>query len=150
MTYAHDVHDGPGDPDPSGAIDAHPFPGRSIIAASWIGNIVYAGTALPAAPAESVDLSGWNNLLWYFPIPPHGSTPCGGISSSPVVIGNTVYFTCNDGYLYALPTETGESLGGPIDPKLLIWQGKVNGSAGSGPPARSARPPRAPSRPVPA
>ena len=49
MTYAHDVPDGPGDPDPSGAIDAHPVPGRSIIAASWIGNIVYAGTALPAA-----------------------------------------------------------------------------------------------------
>lgn len=87
---------------------------------------------------DSVDLSGWNNMLWYYPVPEHEGHPCSGISSSPVVIGSTVYFECNDGYVYAIPTETGVNDGGPIDSKLLIWEGQVETAGGaSGSPENS-------------
>ena len=54
------------------------------------------------ASSDSVDLSGWNNLLWYYYVPSN-------VHSPPVVIGTTVYFVSDDGILYALDTETGES-----------------------------------------
>lgn len=63
----------------------------------------------PPASSDSVDLSGWNNLLWYYIVPDHSKGPCKGAHSPPTVIGSTVYFICDDGYLYALDTETGES-----------------------------------------
>ncbi len=73
------------------------------------------------ASSDSVDLSGWNNLLWYYVIDDH---KCTGVHSPPTVIGNTVYFTCDDGYLYALDTETGESKGRKTTQKP-IWTTKV-------------------------
>ena len=89
--------------------------------------------AFPAAAGDSVDLSGWNNLLWFYMVPAHtipGSdppqtVPCSGIHSSPVVIGSNVYFVCDDGYIYAYPAAPGETSGGPADPKLLVWEGTI-------------------------
>lgn len=70
---------------------------------------------------DAVDLSAWNNLLWYFIVPPHGgTTPCSGIHSSPVVIGGSVYFVCDDGVLMSIPTDTDESQGGQVK-NALIW-----------------------------
>ena len=59
------------------------------------------------ATSDSVDLSGWNNLLWYYVVP--DNLPCSGIHSSPVVIGNTVYIMTDEGTLISLDAETGES-----------------------------------------
>lgn len=73
------------------------------------------------ASSDAVDLSGWNNLLWYYVVDDHN---CSGIHSPPTVIGNTVYFTCDDGYLYALDTESGESRG-RLTSKKPIWTTKV-------------------------
>ncbi len=92
---------------------------------------------IPQAGNASVDLSGWNNLLWYYIVPPHESggtrVPCSGIHSSPVVIGNSVYFTCDDGYLYVLPAETGVTSGGQLL-ESPIWSEKITTSnvAGGG------------------
>lgn len=88
------------------------------------------GKPFPTVSGDSVDLSGWNNLLWFFVVPPHPEGPCKGIHSSPVVIGDNVYFVCDDGYVYAYPTEPGETSGGPADPKLLVWEGKISEVAG--------------------
>lgn len=77
------------------------------------------GTAPPAASGDSVDLSSWNNLLWYY-IP---DEPCSGAHSPPVVIGNTVYFITDDGVLYALDVENGESRGRQVKKKL--WSREV-------------------------
>lgn len=74
------------------------------------------GMVIPPETGDCVDLSGWNNLLWYYAIP--DST----ISSSPVVIGNKVYFIADNGFLYALNADTGESLGGAVDAKNVVWQ----------------------------
>ncbi|MGQ9455140.1 MAG: DUF4159 domain-containing protein [Armatimonadota bacterium] len=86
------------------------------------------GRPFPSVSGDSVDLSGWNNLLWFFVVPPHPEGRCKGIHSSPVVIGNNVYFICDDGYVYAFPTEPGEASGGPADANLLVWQGKISDS----------------------
>lgn len=64
---------------------------------------------VPVSP-QDVDLTGWNNLLWALPIPPHKDAsnnivPCSGVSSSPVVIGDYVYFTCDDGYLCSVAVD---------------------------------------------
>ena len=83
------------------------------------------GTTVDPVHGDSVDLSGWNNLLWYYVLPPYEDTPCSGVHSSPIVIGNTVYFVTDDGVLYALNAETGETQGGPIDAKNVIWQTQV-------------------------
>ncbi len=96
---------------------------------TWAPSMKYASSARLTPPkamsTDSVDLSGWNNMLWYYVVPDHDGAPCTGVHSSPVVIGNTVYFVCDDGYLYALPTESGESSAGPIDEKLVVWKGQV-------------------------
>ena len=73
-------------------------------------------SSVTAATSDAVDLSGWNNLLWYFIPKDH---TCSGVHSPPTVIGTTVYFTCDDGYLYALDTEMGESKGKEITQKPL-------------------------------
>ncbi len=70
-------------------------------------------TPIPAATGDSVDLSGWNNLLWYYVVPPYNGASCGGIHSSPVVVGDKVYFETDNGILYQLNAETGESGGVP-------------------------------------
>ncbi|MCL5105457.1 MAG: hypothetical protein M1133_15285, partial [Armatimonadetes bacterium] len=98
---------------------------------------------IPSLSTDSVDVSGWNNLLWYYVVPPFDNVQCSGISSSPVVVGDTVYFETNEGILYALNAETGESLGGPIDPwdpndptwkpnpKYVLWREKVSDQGGT-------------------
>jgi hypothetical protein len=91
------------------------------------------GLQIPAPTGTCVDLSGWNNLLWYYIVPPHsmaGGTkmPCSGIHSSPVVIGDTVYFTCDDGYVYAIPAETGVTSGRQIKSSSVIWNDRVSSS----------------------
>lgn len=91
---------------------------------TW-GPGAYVGTTpLTAATSDSVDLSGWNNLLWYYIVPDYKGTPCSGVHSPPTVIGNTVYFTTDDGVLYALDAETGESKGQQTTQKAL-WEQKI-------------------------
>ncbi|MCE5322470.1 PQQ-binding-like beta-propeller repeat protein [bacterium] len=75
----------------------------------------YMSTAPTGKMSDSVDLSGWNNLLWYYPV----DEP---IHSSPVVIGDVVYFMDDKGTIYAINTETGETLGKPIDDDQVIWK----------------------------
>lgn len=94
------------------------------------------GMVTQPVTSDSVDLTQWNNLLWYFVAPEFNGQQCLGTSSSPIVIGSTVYFSAsypdvdNDGkadeVLFALNAETGESLGGPTssDP---IWQQIISG-----------------------
>ena len=41
--------DAPGVPDDLGCVGERDLPGRSIIVSSWVGNVVFAGTAVPAA-----------------------------------------------------------------------------------------------------
>ncbi|MCE5315701.1 MAG: PQQ-binding-like beta-propeller repeat protein [Armatimonadota bacterium] len=74
---------------------------------------------------DCVDLSGWNNMLWYYPVED-------SIHSSPVVIGETVYFETDNGTLYALPTETGKSGGVPIDDEDVIWKETSDNNLNSG------------------
>lgn len=93
---------------------------------TWAPSVRAAGGNIPAITGDSVDLSGWNNLLWYYVVPPYEGRPCSGVHSSPIVIGNTIYFVTDDGVLYALNTETGESQSGPIDSKNVIWQTKIS------------------------
>ena len=71
----------------------------------------------------SVDLSGWNNLLWYYPIDNQ-------VHSSPVVIGDTVYFQDDSGTIYALKAESDETQGGPLDDDQVIWK-KSDGTGGN-------------------
>lgn len=63
-------------------------------------------------PPQQVDLSQWNNLLWYM-VPYHKELGqrCSGIHSPPVVIGDQVYFQCDDGYVFAVDADTGVSDG---------------------------------------
>ncbi|MEN6520646.1 MAG: DUF4159 domain-containing protein [Armatimonadota bacterium] len=56
-------------------------------------------------PLDQVDYSSWDNLLWSMAVPDHDGTPCSGVSSSPIVLGDYVYFTCDDGYLFAVPVD---------------------------------------------
>lgn len=79
---------------------------------------------LTAATSDSVDLSGWNNLLWYYVVPE--ST----IHSPPTVIGNVVYFVTDDGVLYALDAETGES-SCQQSSQTPIWTQKIGTGAGT-------------------
>lgn len=76
---------------------------------------------IPDTPqGDCVDLSGWCNLLWYYA--PDG---CTGISHSPVVIGTNVYFVTDDGLIYCVDSETGETTGKPFwgkDPKFMLWE----------------------------
>jgi hypothetical protein len=83
---------------------------------------------MPTPLGDSVDLSQWNNLLWYYVVPKHDGGPCKGIHSSPVVIGNSVYFVCDDGYLYAIPTETDENSGGQMKKDQLIMSQPLTSS----------------------
>jgi outer membrane protein assembly factor BamB len=59
--------------------------------------------------------------LWRRPLP-------GRAESSPVVVGNSVYFGCEDGYLYALSTRNGNvrwstQLGGPVKAAPAYYHG---------------------------
>lgn len=76
---------------------------------------------IPDPPqGDCIDLSGWCNLLWYYV--PDG---CTGISHSPVVIGDNVYFVTDDGMIYCIDSETGETTGKPFwgkDPKFMLWE----------------------------
>ena len=74
-----------------------------------------SGTSPTAMNSNSVDLSSWNNLLWYYVVPDSE------ISSPPVVIGSTVYFSDDDGNMYALNAETGETQGSQTS-QTPIWQ----------------------------
>ncbi|MDO8685001.1 MAG: hypothetical protein Q7N50_16170 [Armatimonadota bacterium] len=77
-------------------------------------------------PKEQVDLSQWNNLLWYMPLY-HGAynQPCSGVHSSPIVVGNMVYFQCDDTweppgggaarpFVFAVDIETGVTNGSQV------------------------------------
>ena len=77
------------------------------------------------ASSDSVDLSGWNNLLWDDVVP--DNVPCSGLHSSPVVIGNTVYFMTHDGALIALDTETGETANKETSQEAM-WTQNVTGA----------------------
>lgn len=92
------------------------------------------GATISKPVGDAVDLSGWNNLLWYHIVPSHKlpaeTVPCTGIHSSPVVIGNTVYFVCDDGLLYAIPAEPGESAGGQIKTDDIPTPVRVCGGMG--------------------
>ena len=88
----------------------------STISSSW-SDVERPGMT---AQNDAVDLSGWNNLLWYYVVPDES-----GISSAPVVIGNTIYFVTNSGMLFALNSETGETASGPTSQKP-IWQEKIS------------------------
>ena len=57
-----------------------------------------------ATAGDVVDMSNWNSMLWYYPVPNNEV-----ITSSPVVIGNTVYFNTDKGNLYALDAQTGKN-----------------------------------------
>ncbi len=89
---------------------------------TWGPGALVGNTTLQPATSDSVDLSGWNNLLWYYVVPE--ST----IHSPPTVIGNVVYFVTDDGTLYALDAETGESKGQETTQKP-IWKQKVGSSS---------------------
>ncbi|MEN6371498.1 MAG: DUF4159 domain-containing protein [Armatimonadota bacterium] len=56
-------------------------------------------------PLDQVDFSSWDNLLWSMAVPDHDGVPCSGVSSSPIVLGDYVYFTCDDGYIFAVPVD---------------------------------------------
>ncbi|MHB9037594.1 MAG: outer membrane protein assembly factor BamB family protein [Armatimonadota bacterium] len=77
----------------------------------------------PQLANDAVDLSGWNNLLWYYPL--HSE-----VHSSPVVIGDAVYFEADDGTLYAINAETGETQGRPVGNDKLIWK-EPNSTSGA-------------------
>jgi outer membrane protein assembly factor BamB len=85
------------------------------------------GAPPTVATSDAVDLSGWNNLLWYF-VPPDPA--CSGAHSPPVVIGSTVYFTCDDGILYALDTESGESKAKETG-KQPVWTTRLGNGTGA-------------------
>lgn len=72
---------------------------------TWGPGALVGNKPITAATSDTVDLSGWNNLLWYYVVPDSQ------VHSPPTVIGNTVYFVSDDGKLYALDAETGESKG---------------------------------------
>lgn len=78
-------------------------------------------------PQDQVDTSSWDNLLWYY-VPEHDGGPCSGIDSPPTVIGDRVYFVCNDGWMFSLDASPGisrhgrltdDSAQGNIEKKLL-------------------------------
>ncbi|MBI2843780.1 MAG: DUF4159 domain-containing protein [Armatimonadetes bacterium] len=112
----------------------------------------------PVSPNE-IDLSSWNNLVWsfalYHPSPNPGGMPrpCSGISCSPVVLGDYVYFTCVDDYLVAVaadatPMDPDYRLllsGDPLDPKTQSeWLARVPmqdpiGQGGAGAPLGGPR-----------
>jgi len=56
-------------------------------------------------PLDTIDFSAWDNLLWAMAVPYHGTAPCSGGTSSPIILGGYVYFTCDDGYLFAVPVD---------------------------------------------
>ena len=89
------------------------------------GAFVPGGTnTMTAATSDSVDLSGWNNLMWYFVVPDTNGKQCSGAHAPPIVIGNTVYFVTDDGILFALDTETGEATSKETD-KKEIWSEEI-------------------------
>ncbi len=75
---------------------------------------------IPALQPRPAVNDKWNNLLWYF-IPHHRDpatgnvTPCRGISGSPTLIGDYLYFICDDGHLMAI--EAKPHLNDPDIPK---------------------------------
>lgn len=84
-------------------------------------------------PFSQVDLTSWDNLLWALALPDHeGHGPCRGVHSSPVVIGDYVYFTCDDGYMYGVSVDASPDLGTKIlDPKdddVMPMQEPISGS----------------------
>lgn len=100
------------------------------------GALVTGSTRLNTLTSDSVDLSGWNNMLWYYIVPNHPQADkttkeCSGAHSPPVVIGSTVYFICDDGYLFALDSETGES-DGKKTKQVPLWSPKVGEGASLG------------------
>ena len=102
-----------------------------------LGGVTPPTTGPAAASSDAVDLSSWNNLLWYYIVPDRdGQRPIG--AHSPVVIGNTVYFIVDTqdiadstklgSMLYTFDTETGESSGKETKAQP-IWSRQV-GTAG--------------------
>ncbi|MCX8054001.1 MAG: hypothetical protein N3B12_09345 [Armatimonadetes bacterium] len=89
----------------------------------------YPNKRMPVENGDSVDLSGWNNLLWFWIVPQHEGQPCSGIHSSPVVIGGNVYFVCDDGHIFAYPAEPRVESGRAID--QVVWEGKITGASGA-------------------
>ncbi|MCX6344878.1 MAG: PQQ-binding-like beta-propeller repeat protein [Armatimonadetes bacterium] len=104
------------------------------------------GGSIPKPGTDCVDLTSWNNLLWYYVPPPeivNGNPTSQNIHSSPVLIGNCVYFITDSGKLYAVDAETGETRGAPMDPfdstnltwapnpKFVIWEEPLGGGGGS-------------------
>ena len=87
---------------------------------TWGPSVRLDPTILPE-DNDAVDLSGWNNLLWYFVVPRDKATGIRpAIQSPPIVIGNTVYFVTDDGTLYALDTETGKSTGERVEDTIWV------------------------------
>lgn len=84
---------------------------------TWRSGALQTNSSTPAS-SDSVDLSGWNNLMWYYIVP--NDVPCTGVHSSPVVIGNIVYFMTDEGCLIALNAETGEATCGKTN-QDAIW-----------------------------
>jgi hypothetical protein len=88
--------------------------------------------AIPESRSASVDLGGWNNLLWYYIVDDHN---CSGIHSSPVVIGDLVFFVCDDGHAYAIPADGGGATGHinkDPDKQSHVWDTQVWTSGGTG------------------
>lgn len=117
----------------SGTITISDFSRVRLHGSSTGGTAVDTGvltTSLPVwvfinrqpVPLDEIDFSSWDNLLWSMAVPDHGvNTPCTGVSCSPVVLGDYVYFTCDDGYIYAVPVDAT-----PEDPKTkIVDAGKV-------------------------
>lgn len=97
---------------------------------TWGPGSKVGATAISTSTSDSVDLNGWNNLLWYYVVPSYNGTACTGVHSPPTVIGTTVYFVTDDGVLYALDTETGESKSQQTSQKPL-WVQKIGTGTGS-------------------
>jgi outer membrane protein assembly factor BamB len=60
---------------------------------------------------DSVDLSRWNNLLWYFVVPNNRE-----ICSTPMVLGGKVYFLTSDGLLASINAENGLTQAERLEP----------------------------------
>lgn len=82
-------------------------------------------------PQDQVDLSNWDNLLWYYPIVEHDGKPCTGIDSPPTVIGDTVYFVCNDGWMYSIDASPGLSGHSRLTDESKVQKRHLGGSGSS-------------------
>ena len=70
------------------------------------GGVVYVGTKEGEVKAYLDDGSGSIRESWTFR-PPQYQETLGGVYNTPLVVGNLVYVSAQDGFLYAIDTETG-------------------------------------------